>query len=104
MTPSSDDLIPLKPQARHILALLRSSVNLGMTGREIDTALAQETGHGCVDYRKRISELRQAGFQIMTKREVHEGGTHCRYFLGGSWADGKREKQRMGAFQAREAI
>lgn len=38
---------------------------------------------GVYDYRKRISELRQRGHDIVDIWEPHEGGRHKRYFLGG---------------------
>ncbi len=79
----TDDLFHLKPQTREILRLLRERPSIGLTGREIDTLLAQETGHGCVDYRKRISELRQSGIQVLT---VRERSTRAGRIADTSWA------------------
>jgi len=88
----------MKPQAKAILRILERRPRIGATGRELDTILSQETGRGCVDYRKRISEIRSEGFEILDTREKHEGGTHKRYYIGGAKADRKRERQLMGAF------
>jgi hypothetical protein len=87
----------MKPQAKAILRILKQRPRLGATGREMDLILSQQTGNGCIDYRKRISEIRSEGFEILDTREKHEGGTHKRYYIGGDKADRRREKQLMGA-------
>ena len=89
----------MKPQAKAILRILKQRPRLGATGREMDLILSQQTGNGCIDYRKRISEIRvdPEGAEILDTWEDHEGGRHKRYFIGGAKADRKRERQLMGA-------
>ena len=62
-------------QQNQIIEFIRA--NGSMTGNDAVYTLKM------MDYRKRISELRQMGYDIPDIWEPHEGGKHKRYFLGG---------------------
>lgn len=63
----------MSPQQARIIAHMVAHGSI--TGKEAVTKL------GMLDLRKRISELRRLGWDIVDEWEEHDDGMHKRYFL-----------------------
>ena len=71
----------MKPQSKRVESMLIKANRKGLTGFDFTHAHPN-----IVDYRIRISEIRaEKGWNyVLDSREKHEGGTHKRYYIGGS--------------------